>query len=475
MSSIIQQSIKASIWSTFSELLAKLISPLVFLLLTRILTPEDYGIVAVATTILGFVYVITDLGANSVIIQYRNNDLDDILNVAFWMNLIIGGVLCVVVFILADYIANILGQDKAGIVIRVMAIQIIPYSLCSVQTTIKKKYLDFKTLFYIRIVTVGVPAIVSIPIALLGGGYWAIIWGSVTGSFFSAIVLWMKSEWRPALSFKHSQFKYLFSKSLWDSIEQLSIWIPMGLDTYLITKYLSVVDLGLYTTSRSLFSTISGLIFAPIIPVMFSTFSKLQKERSPSLNKILMYSQTIITASIAFVCTFVFIYRDVIAGLIFTNKWDGIAPIIGIIFLIMGFKYTNALLQEVVRADGRFKELSINSAIVVIIEIPILFIAVNYGIIPYVIARCCSLYLYFPYTLYLVKRSFNISPIQIVYNLRYEFIISIILILTSLFVEQFHTLIRYSIDTLIYMLFMAVYIYYRRKDLNMLLGSLRKK
>lgn len=402
--SLSRKTIQASIWSSLAEIIAKIINPLVFLLLTQILSPKDFGVVAVATTVLGFIYVISDMGTSKILIQYNNKskDFDKLCDVSFWFNSFMGIILFLLVFILAPQIANLYNQPNSSLVIRVLSLQILFYSLSSVQNALRKRELDFKFLFIVRLITIGTPLFISLPIAFAGGGYWAIVFSSLVGSALSMIVLWVKSNWKPTKYFNFSLLKNIFSKSAWSTTEQIFIWIPISLDTYLLSNFLSTSDLGYFSTSKTFFATVTGLFLAPFIPVLFSALSKLTEETA-RFRRSVLFAQKLVFSISGFIGTSVFIYREYIGDLIFNQNWKGISAILGLMFLIMGLEYFYSVIVESLRACGYFKQVAINTVICICISAPILYFSVSKGLVIYVIVRSLLLYIQYPGIFYLSK------------------------------------------------------------------------
>lgn len=395
MENLIDKTVKGSLWSYGAEIIAKVITPLSFLILTRVISPEGYGIVAVATTVLMFVNILSDLGTSQVIIQAPDNDkifFKKICCVGFWINVLIGTSLFILVEFFAKEIAFYYKQPDSKLVIQVMAIQIIFISLSSVQNSLKRKELNYKYLFYLRLVTIFTPIVIAIPIAFAGGGLWAIVTSNVIGTILQSLFLWKHSSWKPSIGLSVQALKYLFSKSIWNSFNQLFIWIPISMDTYLVGKYMNATDLGLYTTARSLFSSCSGLILTPIIPVIFSSLSKVN---NPDEYKRITYSSQKILFSIsAYFSILVFIFADDINLLLFNQQWQGITPILQIIFLIMGLEYFGSVIYEAIRAKGWFKQMSILYFISLFLIIPLLYTsAKTENISTYTIGRSLSLYI----------------------------------------------------------------------------------
>lgn len=420
MRPLLKETLSATLWSALAEIVAKIISPAVFLILTHVLSPSDFGIVSVATTILGFIYIVSDMGTSKVLIQIEdsNENLSKLYDAAFHLNLFFGVILFLIVLIFAKEFASFYSQPHSELVIKVMSLQILLYSVCSVQNAIRRRELDYKFLFYTRLITICSPLLIALPIALCGGGYWAIVLGTIAGSFFNTIVLWTKSKWKPALNINWTKIHSIINKSIWNTIEQIFVWIPICLDTFLISKYLSVNDLGLYTTSKTLFNTAIGLLFAPILPVLFSVFSRYQNNRI-ILKKTLLFSQKVIFSLGAFIGIFVYILNHYISNLLFSNTWSGISSILGIMFLLMGLESFYSAFIEAIRAKGYFKEIAINTVISILLAIPFLAISVEYGLFYYVLARSIALYLHYPGIFYLLNKKVGISFKQALRNVKF--------------------------------------------------------
>ena len=456
----------ASLWSVFAEIIAKIIGPLGFLILTKILSPADFGVVAVATTILGFVMIISDLGIGKVLIQERyNNQLSlEINNIGFWINAFLGTILFALMFLFSSQLAVFFGNKNSDLVIKVMSIQVLLTAFSSVQIAIKKRELNFKFLFITRLITVTIPFLISVPIALSGGGYWAIVIGQISGTALNTLVLWINSKWRPSFHFKIYDFKNIILKSCWNTLDQLFIWIPLGFDTYLISKYLTSDDLGRYSTSRSLFSALISLTIGAVMPVMFSVYSRV-KSNSKFLKKTLLFYQKIIFSISTFIGVGVYIYRDFIEKVLFNENWNGISEIFGLIFLIMGFTYFSGVMVEGLRAKGFFRITAINTTITSLLSLPCLYFSITYGLYFYVLVRMSLLFFGDIFIFYFAKKKLNISIFECLMNTKNIFFCVISLLVSSALISEIY--LDKFILNLIYMLLIVMHV--------TLLGFLEKK
>lgn len=401
--------LSATFWSISSEILAKTIGPIVFLLLTRILSPKDFGIVSIATTILGFVYIVADLGIGKVLIQ-ENGDSEIFnkkINAGFWFNVIIGFIIFLIMFIFSNNIAILFGEIESSTVIKCMAVQVLFFSFSSVHIAYRKKNLDFKFLFYLRLITVLTPAIISIPIAFAGYGYWAIVFGQIIGSFINTVILWKYSKWKPSIHIDFRLLNNVLNKSVWNTIDQIFVWIPIILDTYLISKHYSSSILGIFSTSKTLFTTAITLSLGAIIPVIYSALSH-QKD-STNFETNVINAQKVVFILAGIMSIFVFIFKSFIEKLFFNENWFGISNVFGVIFILMGFDYFYYVILEALRAKGHFKQIALNTLLSVTITIPILFLSISNGLIFYVIIRCLTLYLRYPLAFYFSNKLIGIS------------------------------------------------------------------
>ncbi|MEK6494837.1 oligosaccharide flippase family protein [Myroides odoratimimus] len=459
----------ASLWSTLSEIVAKIISPVVFLILTRLLSPSDFGVVAVATTLMTFMMIVSDLGTAKFIIQKEDSD-DLTFNIlasnCFWINAIIGLLIFMVIFISSNKLAVMFNEPKSIMVIKVMAFQVIFNSLSSLHNALKKKSLDFKFLFYTRLITIGCPLFLAVPIAFLGGGYWAIVIANLVGSFLNFLVLWLFSSFRPIWNIDFKTIKGILDASIWNTIEEVFIWLPIFLDTYLISNYISSSELGLFTSSRTVYLTLSTLLLSPLLPVLYSAFVKVSKtgaykEKILSAHHII-FSIAMLSSSLGFV------FSDFIENVVFDDKWVGIGEILKFTFILMGATYFNEVIIQGLRAKGYFKAIGLNVLICTLITIPFIVYSIKYGILVYVVVRYSSLYLRFFYIFYKSRKVLNISFLNCFKQSKNILIISLFLIFFSVIIDSYTSLSYFFIlmlKIIMSMVFIGVFLFYDKRIL----------
>jgi len=270
-------------WSTFSELTSKLISPITNMILARLLAPEAFGLVATVTMVVTFAEVFTDAGFQKYIVQHEFKDEEDLnisTNVAFWTNFIFSFLIFIVIAIFAEPIASLVGSKGEGNSVIVACIAIPLVSFSSIQMARYRRSFDFKTLFIARIVTSMIPFVITIPLALVFKNHWALIIGTLTMNFANAIILTVMSKWKPTFSYSFEKLKEMFSFSLWSMFEQISIWLTINLDVFIVGRMLDKYYVGLYKTSMTTVNSYYAIITAATTPVLFSALSRYQNNET---------------------------------------------------------------------------------------------------------------------------------------------------------------------------------------------------
>ena len=166
--------VNASKWSTLAQISSSTMTPLIFVVLARLLTPSDYGVFAMAGFVIAFAQVFWNAGLGKTLIQ-KHDDINSSANIVFWTNLMIAVLLYAIIFVSSRSIAIVFKDMRIEAVLKVASLVIIISSLCSVQSALFQKALNFKILFWTTIITFGVPACTSIPLAYHGYGYWALV------------------------------------------------------------------------------------------------------------------------------------------------------------------------------------------------------------------------------------------------------------------------------------------------------------
>lgn len=206
-----KNSVASSLFWKFAERIgAQGVNLIVSIVLARILSPEDYGIVALVTIFITISNVFIENGLPTALIQKKNADDLDFSSV-FYCNIIMSVILYTIVFLISPLIAQFYNNGQLIPVLRVLAISILVAGLKSIQNAYVSRKMIFKKFFICTSIgTIG-SAVLGIYMAYKGFGVWALVAQQLTNTIVDTIMLWITVKWRPIAKFSFDRLKQLFS------------------------------------------------------------------------------------------------------------------------------------------------------------------------------------------------------------------------------------------------------------------------
>ncbi|MBD5290057.1 MAG: lipopolysaccharide biosynthesis protein [Bacteroides sp.] len=374
--------VKATKWSTITEIVGKLVAPISTMVLARILTPEAYGVLVTATMVISFAELFTDAGFQKYIIQHEFDDEQSLYrstNVAFISNLVLSLSIWLLICIFSPQIAETVGNKGYGNVIAIASVCIPLAAFSSIQMALYKRHLDFKTLFIVRIVGLCIPLLITIPAAIILRSYWALIIGMIASNLSNAIILTIKSKWKPKIWYNWDLFKEMFAFTGWTMMESIILWATSYVDIFIIGRMLNGYYLGLYRTSMNTVGQFTTLIIAAIVPILFSAISRLQNDPK-EFNRVFLKFQKIISILIVPLGVILYLYRNLLTEILLGPKWHEASLFIGLWALTTALALVLANISgEVYRAKGKPKISVIVQLTHIACIIPTVIIAIGYG------------------------------------------------------------------------------------------------
>lgn len=372
----------ATKWSAIAEIAAKLLTPIVSMVLARLLTPEAFGVVTTLTMIITFAEIFTDAGFQKYIVQHDfvdDRDKDESTNVAFWSNLIMSLIIWGGIAVFADSLADLVGNPGLGHVLVVACASIPLAAFSSIQMALYKRDLDFKTLFKVRIVGILIPLVITVPLAFLLRSYWALVFGALAVNIANAILLTWYSKWKPRLYYSFQKLHDMLSFTIWSMIEAISIWLTGYVDVFIVGTMLSQYYLGLYKTSSTLVGQIMALITSVTTSILFSSLSRLQNDEAEFKHMFFRF-QKIVGLLVVPLGVGVFLFSDLVTTILLGDQWMEASGFIGLWGLTSAVTIVlSHYSSEVYRAKGRPKLSVLAQTLHVVVLWPTVLIAVRYG------------------------------------------------------------------------------------------------
>jgi len=324
-----QKAVKGVVWSAIQSWGRQALSFIVFALLARLLDPDVFGLVALAGVFLAFMQIFLDQGFTEAIVQ-RHNLEPEHLETAFWTNIGIGLLLTVFGISAAGLIADLFSQPQLTPIIRWLSLSFLLAPLKSVQESIFRRNLDFKTLAVRSLVAVVVGGLVGVTMALMRFGVWSLVGQQLVYSLVEVLVLWWTSDWRPGLNFSMRHFRELFSFGINILGMRVLEFLYRRTDDLLIGYFLGSVALGYYTIAYKILLIMIQLLTSVTDQVAIPTFSRLQQE--PEQMRHAFYKVTQLTSLISFPAYFgLAALAPEIVRVVFGEQWLPSIPVMQIL------------------------------------------------------------------------------------------------------------------------------------------------
>lgn len=247
--SLRQETVNGIFWSSVERFSVQGIQFLVMLVMARLLTPKDYGIVGMITVFIGFAEVLIDSGFSQALIRKKERSEIDNCTV-FYFNIISSIFLYFIMYFSAPLVAGFYSMESLEKYVRVVCLAFIINAIAIVPRANYTANVDFKTQTKASIWGVVSSSAVGISLALLGFGPWAIVFQLLTNQFVSTIFLFIYSKWKPKLLYSWKSFNEMFafgSKLLATGIINA---IYSNLYTIVIAKLFSPTVLGNYSRAQ---------------------------------------------------------------------------------------------------------------------------------------------------------------------------------------------------------------------------------
>lgn len=374
--------VNATKWSAITEVMAKLVAPISSMVLARVLTPEAFGVVATLNMVIAFAEIFTDAGFQRYLIQHEfvdDEDKDKSTNVAFWTNLLMSFLLWGIIAIFSEPLATLVGSPGLGNVLIVACVSIPIAAFSSIQMALFKRSFDFKTLFWRRMAMVVVPLCVTIPLALWLRSYWALVIGTIIQNLVNALLLTIKSNWRPRMYYSFSRLKEMFSFCSWSIVDSVLVWTTSYIDIFFIGWALNEYYLGVYKTSISTVGQFTSLITASILPVLMPALSRLQGN-VPEMRVTLLKFQKYTGVLLLPLGVGIFVFRDLITAVMLGDQWTEASAFIGLWALMEVITVIFSRFCSVVYPSIGRPNLSVVAQILhLVVLIPAVIISGQYG------------------------------------------------------------------------------------------------
>lgn len=323
-----------SAWSIINSLGGYSVKFFFNIVIARLLTPDDYGLIGISLIIIGIANLFTESGFGMALIQKKNVNQEEYSSV-FLTNIVIASFCVIILISCAPLISTFYGNSELTKLIRILSLIVILNSICSVPLAILTRSLDFRSQSFINIASSFASGITGFILAKNGFSYWALVFQAFAGQVISTIGIWLRVPWIPVLKFSFSATKELYKFGYKIFLQGFYDIIIGNIYYAIIGKFITIKEVGFYNRATQFSNLFVKQTTNSFNKVLFSVFSKLQDDKIKLGQAYQITSISLIVLGFPLLGGLIFTSESLILVLL-TSKWVEITPLFRVL-LVEGF------------------------------------------------------------------------------------------------------------------------------------------
>jgi O-antigen/teichoic acid export membrane protein len=381
-----RQAAQGALWNYSAFLVSKGLLFVATLVLARLLTPAQFGLVSMALLIITLLDILRDFGIGSALI-YRQRDGAAVANMAFFLSAGIGVTLYVANLLLAPLAASFFKtsgpQETATLVmlLQVLGASLLFSSLGSAHDALLQREINYRRRMVPEVGRTLIKGMLSVVLALMGFGAWSLVIGQVVGEASATILLWVVMPWRPSLNFERGLLKPLVTYGAQIMVAGGLGTLLSDVDYFIVGSLLGDAPLGLYTLAFRIPELLIKNLAQAVSTVAFPVAARLQADREAMRDAYLMMQRymLVILAPLGFG---LYAVTPALVHFLFSPSWEPVIPVMQILTIYMVLGGISHWPGVVYKAVGRPDMLNFLSMVKLVMLVPALWwAAANYGIV----------------------------------------------------------------------------------------------
>jgi O-antigen/teichoic acid export membrane protein len=378
--SLKDKTVKGVAWSSIDNVVQIGVTFVVSIVLARLLSPDDYGLIGIVTIFTAVCQILINAGFTNALIR-KKDAADNDYNTVFIVNLALSIFLYLVIFFSSPFIAKFFGRVELVWLTRIASLTMIVGALSLVQQTLLTKRIDFKSQTKITLIASVSSGLIGVIMALFDYGVWSLVAQQLSYQIFRTICLWFINKWIPRLEFSMESFRELFGFGWKIMLSSILNTIWNELYQVVVGKFYSPATLGQYTRAKQFSHLFSKNLNTIIQRVTFPVLSNIQDDKTRLVSAYRrIIKATMFVAAIAMI-TLGAISEPLLHCLI-GPKWLEASNYLPLICLSGSFYPLHSINLNMLQVQGRSDLFLVLEILKKIIALGPLFIGAFIGIMP---------------------------------------------------------------------------------------------
>lgn len=474
--SLKSKTVKGVVWSSIERFSTQGVQFLIMIIMARLLTPKDYGLIGMLAIFLAVAQSLIDSGFSQALI--RKQDRTDVDNsTIFYFNIVVSSALYLILFIAAPFVADFYNQPELTNVMRVVCLGVILNSLAVVQRALLTVRIDFKTQAKASLSAAVISGCIGIVLAYCGFGVWSLVVQQLLNLSVNTLLLWIFSKWRPIAVFSWKSFHELFAFGSKLLASGLLDTLYRNIYPIVIGKLFSASSLGHYTRAQQFSefpsSNVTGIIQRVTYPILCGIQDETERLEAV-YRKFLKLSAFIIFPLMIGMSAVARPFIDIVLG----TQWGFCGQLLQIICFAMMWYPIHAINLNLLQVKGRSDLFLRLEIIKKILGITVLCITAPFGLVVMCYGQIFNSIVALVINTYYTGKLINVGFIRQMKDLLPTILLSLIMFWAILLVNGF---IEVNMHRLVIGVLVGIIVYvsgsyiFNFKELQTLFSLIRRK
>lgn len=293
---------------------------LTLMVLTRQLSPREFGVVAAAMAVIPMVYLLSDLGFSTYLLQADEVDQEG-LSTAFWTSVAAAVLLSAGLVATAPLLAAAFQSPELAQVLRVLVLAAVPTVLAGVPLALLRRRLAFRAVALQSLLAALLGQVVAVALALRGGGVWALVCQVIVTQAVVAVLSWRRAAWRPSLHVSRTRLRRMVVFGVWVTGYDVMATVRSVAESWIVSVALGPAALGLLNIAQRLVLVAQELVAASMVPVSTTVFAKV-RESGDRLRSAYLKALSLVYAVVSPVMVVIVVTAPQLVPLLFGQEWS---------------------------------------------------------------------------------------------------------------------------------------------------------
>jgi len=338
-------------WSGLAQMGAQFVALVVSVILTRLLSPQDFGLVGMVLVFTNFASVFADMGFGVALVQ-KLDVTQHHKNAVFWISIVIGAVTTLIMAAAAPLIASFYNVPEVQPLAVAISLIFFINAFATVKVALLQKAMDFRKIAAAQLTSTVISGLVALYLAFSGFGVWSLVAMYIASAIVNVAVLWMITPWRPDFSLQWHALKDLskFTMNLL-GFSVFNYWTRNG-DNLLVGRFVGSAALGIYARSYQILLLPVSQVSGVITNVMFPAFSAIQKDVERVKDMYLKSISVISLVTFPLTLGLLVVSQSFVLAL-FGDKWAEMIPILQVFCLLGLIQSIGTTVGWIYQSQGR--------------------------------------------------------------------------------------------------------------------------